>query len=101
MLNRPSRSLVSSPTVPVRPASSPRASVFGENDSCSAASSTRWRVSVRTWSRPLSALDAVATDTPASFATSASVVGRARVGESAERLTMGPRSHHRQACIAL
>ena len=75
-MKRPSRSLVSSPTVPVRPASSPRAIAFGVNDSASAASVTRARVAGATSPRPLSALDAVAIDTPARRATSLSVVVR-------------------------
>ncbi|MNW53026.1 hypothetical protein D3C74_305670 [compost metagenome] len=76
MTKRPSRSLVSRPTVPVRPASSPRASALGWNDKRSAASMTRVLVSALTWSRPLSALEAVATETPASRATSVSVTER-------------------------
>ncbi|GAA3439239.1 hypothetical protein GCM10018954_088600 [Kutzneria kofuensis] len=51
---------------------------FGWKPSCSAAASTRLRVSARSVPRPLSALDTVPVDTPASWATSAMVVGRPR-----------------------
>jgi hypothetical protein len=67
---RPSRSEVSSPTVPVRWVTRPWASVLGENASWVAACRTRARVEARTWGCPLRAFDAVATDTPASRATS-------------------------------
>ena len=87
MTNRPSRSLVSRPTVPVRPASSPRASGFGLNESRSAASTTRCRVVSLTWSRPLSAFEAVATETPARRATSERVT--ARVPGSRDHLLAG------------
>ena len=73
MAKRPPSSSVSSPIVRVRPEISPRASALGWNDSFSAAASTRSRVAGATSSRPLSAFDAVATDTPASRATSVSV----------------------------
>ena len=72
--NRPSRSCVTSPTVPERPDSRLRARPLGENESCSAAASTLVRVSARTCARPFRALDAVAIDTPARRATSDSVV---------------------------
>ncbi len=71
---------MSSPTVPVWPASIAWASVFGVNEIRSAASTTRRRVSGCTWSRPLSALEAVATETPASWATSRRVALRGRGG---------------------
>ncbi|WP_437440951.1 hypothetical protein [Rathayibacter oskolensis] len=73
------------------------------NDSAAAASSTRWRVSARTWSRPLSALEAVAIETPASRATSVSVI--VPLGLRAAMTASGPtallarqcRSWHRSA----
>lgn len=79
MLKRPSRSPVSSPTVRVGPACRLRATGLGRKDNCSAASMTRCRVSSRTWLRPLSALEAVAGETPASRATSLRVAGRPAV----------------------
>ena len=75
MTNRPSRSLVSSPTVPVRPTSRLRASWFGVNPTWSAASCTRFRVDADTSPRPLIALDAVDSETPAILATSLRVTG--------------------------
>lgn len=90
MENRPSRSLVMSPTVPVRPAKSPCASVFGEKWSCSAARWTRWRVSSRTCSRPLSAFEAVAIETPASAAMSLRVAGRCGVATAASSSVIRP-----------
>jgi hypothetical protein len=56
--------------VPVRPATRLWACWFGEKESSAAASTTRWRVAAATWSRPLSAFEAVAIETPASSATS-------------------------------
>ncbi len=70
MPNRPTLSEVSSPTVRVCPDSSPLARAFGWKESSAAAASTRSRVAARTSWRPLSALEAVAIDTPASEATS-------------------------------
>src|ERR1041385_321116 len=70
MLNRPKLSLVSRPTVNVRPRIRLRARWLGRKPSCWAAAWTRSRVSSRSWPRPLSAFDAVPTDTPASRATS-------------------------------
>ena len=67
---------MSRPTVPVRPATNPRAIAFGVKDSSSAARSTRRRVASATSSRPLSALDAVAIETWARLATSPSVTAR-------------------------
>ncbi len=69
MLNRPKLSAVIRPTVNERPASSAWASVLGAKPSRSAAAATRSRVSVRSLPCPLSALDAVPIDTPASAAT--------------------------------
>ena len=74
MAKRPASSSVSSPTVRVRPEISARASALGWNASLSAAARTRLRVAGATSPRPLSAFDAVATETPAKVATSASVV---------------------------
>jgi hypothetical protein len=76
MLNRPKLSVVISPTVYVRPASSPRASTFGANPSSRAACATRSLVSVRSFPCPFSALDAVPIETPASAATSRIVTRR-------------------------
>src|SRR5580658_10649535 len=70
MLNRPKLSVVISPTVNERPASSAWASVFGANPRRCAASATRSLVSARSLPCPLSALEAVPMDTPASTATS-------------------------------
>ena len=44
-------------------------------ESAAAASCTLTRVDSRTWARPFRALEAVATETPAALATSASVTG--------------------------
>src|SRR3954451_3020133 len=66
-------SSVSSPTVRVLPEIRLRASTLGWKDSSSAACSTRSRVPGATSSRWLSALEAVATETPARLATSVSV----------------------------
>ena len=70
MLNRPKLSVVIRPTVNERPASSAWASVFGAKPSRCAASATRSLVSARSLPCPLSALEAVPMDTPASAATS-------------------------------
>ena len=78
MANRPPSSSVSRPTVRLRPEMRPRARPLGWKDSSSAARSTRRRVSGATSSRALSALDAVATETPARLATSASVIDPVR-----------------------
>ncbi len=51
-----------------------RANGFGVNESAAAAARTASRERALTCARPLSALDAVATETPAARATSASVV---------------------------
>src|SRR5690606_26041544 len=72
-MKRPSRSLVRRPTVPVRPARSPRAIAFGVKDNSSAMESTRARVDSATSPLPFSAFEAVAIDTPARAATSLSV----------------------------
>ena len=77
MLNRPKLSVVISPTVNERPASSACASVFGAKPSRSAARMTRSIVSARSLPCPLSAFDAVPTDTPADSATSLMVARRA------------------------
>ena len=77
---------MSRPTVPVRPARRLRASWFGVNEICSAASSTRRRVAGATSSRPLIAFDAVAIETPASFATSLSVDALPLPGSSARAI---------------
>ena len=81
MENRPSRSEVSSPTVPLRWAMRPLASALGEKASCSAACTTRTRVASPTSLRPFSALEAVDTDTPASRATSLRVALRDAVAD--------------------
>jgi hypothetical protein len=74
MANRAAdNSSVSSPTVRVLPEIRLRASTLGWKDNSSAACRTRCRVAGATSSRSLSALDAVATETPASLATSVSV----------------------------
>jgi len=70
MLNRPKLSVVIRPTVNERPASRAWASVLGAKPSRCAASATRSRVSARSLPCPLSALEAVPMDTPASAATS-------------------------------
>ena len=57
----------------VLPEIRPRASTLGWNESSSAACCTRRRVAGATSSRALSALEAVATETPASLATSVRV----------------------------
>src|SRR5690606_22423839 len=75
-MNRPSRSLVRRPTVPVRPASSPLAIALGVNDISSAIERTRARVDSATSPRPFNAFEAVEMDTPARAATSLSVTGR-------------------------
>ena len=77
MLNRPKLSEVISPTVKERPASRAWARTFGAKPSCSAARATRSLVSARSLPCPLSALDAVPTDTPADSATSLMVARRA------------------------
>src|SRR5271154_1508935 len=69
-LNRPKLSVVIRPTVNERPASRAWASVFGAKPSRWAASATRSRFSARSLPCPLSALEAVPMDTPASAATS-------------------------------
>jgi hypothetical protein len=71
MLNRPKLSVVSTPTVNVRPDASPRARVLLVNPSRSAACTTLARVSWRSWPVPLSAFEAVPIETPARAATSA------------------------------
>ena len=76
MLNRPKLSVVISPTVNERPASRACASVFGAKPSRSAARMTRSIVSARSLPCPLSAFDAVPTDTPADSATSLMVARR-------------------------
>ena len=70
MLNRPKLSVVIRPTVNERPASRAWASVFGAKPRRWATSATRSLVSVRSLPCPLSALEAVPMDTPASAATS-------------------------------
>ncbi len=92
--NRPWRSLVSRPTVPVRPPSRPCARVFGTKDSCSAASTTRARVRAATSLRPLRAFDAVATETPASLATSVRVTTLALPRESLPAMRSPSSSAH-------
>ena len=77
MLNRPMLSLVSRPTVNVRPLVSERACRLGSNPSSAAAAKTRRRVSGRNWPVSFMALETVPRDTPARFATS-STVGWAR-----------------------
>ena len=77
MLNRPMLSLVSRPTVNVRPLVSERACRLGSNPSSAAAARTRRRVSGRSWPVSFMALETVPRDTPARFATS-STVGWAR-----------------------
>src|ERR1700753_950086 len=77
MLNRPMLSVVISPTVNVRSLPRLRAASLGRKFSCSAAASTRSRVSCRSWPRLLRGLDAAPTETPASAATFRIVTGRA------------------------
>ncbi len=76
-MKRPSRSLVKSPTVRVRPSRRPRAIGLGVKARRCAEASTRSRVASATSPRPLRAFDAVAMETPASRATSPRVVVRA------------------------
>jgi hypothetical protein len=76
MLNRPKLSVVISPTVNERPPSSAWASVLGAKPRRSAARMTRSIVSARSFPCPLSAFDAVPTDTPANSATSLIVARR-------------------------
>ena len=91
MLNRPKLSVVISPTVYVRPASSPRASTFGANPSSRAACATRSLVSARSFPWPFSALDAVPIDTPASAATSRIVTRRGAASGGPPPLPPSPR----------
>ena len=85
MLNRPKLSVVISPTVNERPASSAWASGFGAKPSRCAAWATRSLVSSRSLPWPLRAFEAVLTDTPAAAARSELVMsGRvARVARMA------------------
>ena len=61
------------PMVPVRAELRALAKKFGVNERAAAASSTLSRVLAATWARPFRAFDAVATETPATRATSARV----------------------------
>src|ERR1035438_6146343 len=70
MLNRPKLSVVITPTVYVRPTSSPRASMFGAKPSSWAAAATLSLVSERSLPWPFRAFDAVPIETSASAATS-------------------------------
>jgi hypothetical protein len=76
MLNRPMLSLVSRPTVKVRPLVRLRACGLGSNPSSAAAAWTRWRVSGLSWPVSFRALETVPRLTPARRATSLTV-GRA------------------------
>lgn len=71
---------MSSPTVCVRPDIRLRAIWLGVKPSSLAVSTTLARVPAPTSGRPLSALDAVARETPAVVATSASVTARGWAG---------------------
>jgi len=97
MLNRPKLSVVIRPTVNERPASRAWASVLGAKPSRCAASATRSRVSARSLPCPLSALEAVPMDTPASAATSR-MVTRLMWYSSALAAGLGARQRRAPGC---
>ena len=75
-MNRPSRSLVSRPDGAGAPGEQPaRERVGAEGEPVGGVEHRADGSPAATWSRPLSAFDAVAMDTPASRATSVSVAG--------------------------
>ena len=76
MVNRPKLSDVITPTVKVRPLARLRAEWLGWKSSAAAASCTLARVSGLSCPTPLSALDTVPGETPASLATSLTVAAR-------------------------
>jgi hypothetical protein len=99
MLNRPMLSVVIMPTVYVRPECRLRAAALATKPSRSAASRTRSRVSGRRLPRPLSALDAVPAETPASAATSVMVTARPMVASVSSRVSAPFADGHRNPTV--